>query len=308
VMLRLMSGTVFGLGVDAIEDDGELVIKPVAPRIIGTGLYVGVAQLDGGQAALVLDVVGVARAGGINTEIQRARFEADAALPERARPVQTATAITFAGFDGRCKAVLTTAVERLIEVPVEAVALGAGMPQLVFEGSLLPLFGLEADLGERAKLSVLLLGDGERRVGYAMAGEVDTAQLDTGSVASSGMATVALVDGQPVELIDCHALLAEASGGPREATCRLPLSDRWCRDFLRPLVEARGYQVVEDPAAEVDLAIVVEDSDQPDERAAKAGAVLRISKQRRGAGGSIYRYDREALVAALDGAQAGEAA
>jgi len=68
--------------------------------------------------------------------------------------------------------------------------------------------------------------------------------------------------------------------------------------------------VVEDPSAAVDLEILVEDSPgEADAVPENAGTVLKITKRRkRGAEGSIYRYDRDALVAALDNAQTGEAA
>jgi two-component system chemotaxis sensor kinase CheA len=309
VLLRLISGSVFGLGVDGIEDHGELVIKPVAPKIIGTGLYVGVAQLDDGEAALVLDINGVATAGGISTEIQRLRFEDDAgeASVDDAR---LETAITFQGFDGRRKAIATSAVERLIEVGAGDIALGVGEPRLILDGGLLPLHGIvEGDL-DRKKVSVLLLNDGERRVAYAMADAVDTAAVDLAAAPRTKAGTVVLIGGEAVELIECHALFSRGGAGAGEATCRLPLADRWCRDFLKPLVEARGYQVVEDPSAAVDLEILVEDSPgEADAVPENAGTVLKITKRRkRGAEGSIYRYDRDALVAALDNAQAGEAA
>ena len=311
VMLRLISGSVFGLGVDGIEDHGELVIKPVAPKIIGTGLYVGVAQLDDGEAALVLDINGVATAGGISTEIQRIRFDDEAAGAPDAGAAQLETAITFAGFDGRRRAIATSAVERLIEVATSDVALDVGEPQLILDGGLLPLHGIGEGELARNKLSVLLLHDGERRVAYAMADAVDTAAVDLASATRTKAGTVVLISGEAVELIECHALFSRGGGaGAGEATCRLPLADRWCRDFLRPLVEARGYQVVDDPAAPVDLEIVVEDTAGDGDAAPEnAGTVLKITKRKkRGAAGAIYRYDREALVAALDSAQTGEAA
>ena len=309
VLLRLISGSVFGLGVDGIEDHGELVIKPVAPKIIGTGLYVGVAQLDDGEAALVLDINGVATAGGISTEIQRLRFEDDAGEAS-VNDARLETAITFQGFDGRRKAIATSAVERLIEVGAGDIALGVGEPRLILDGGLLPLHGIvEGDL-DRKKVSVLLLNDGERRVAYAMADAVDTAAVDLASATRTKAGTVVLIGGEAVELIECHALFSRGGAGGGEATCRLPLADRWCRDFLKPLVEARGYQVVEDPSAAVDLEIVVEDSPGAGDAVPEnAETVLKITKRRkRGAEGSIYRYDRDALVAALDNAQTGEAA
>lgn len=312
VMLRLISGTVFGLGIDGIEDHGELVIKPVAPRIIGTGLYVGVAQLEDGQAALVLDIGGIAQAGGINTDIQKIKFDGDADSRVGAAEVELETAITFEGFDGRRKAIMTNAVERLIEVPVSDIALGMGAPQLVFGGGLIPLHGVGDVLPERKNVSILLLHDGERRAAYAMAHDVDTAAVDVSAATRKGGVTVALIDGAPVELIECHGLFADGSSlAASEATCRLPLDDRWCRDFLKPLVEARGYQVVDDPDAPVDLAIVVDERAGDAAEAARAGAVLKITnrrKRRRDDDGSIYRYDREALLAALDNVQQGEAA
>ena len=310
VMLRMISDAVFGLGVDGIEDHGDLVIKPVAPVIIDTGFYVGVAQLADGQAALMLDLVGIAREGGINMEIQRTRFDAKAAVTADASVDRLEPAIAFTGFDGRRRAIRTSAIEHLIEAPVAAISQHGSTSQLVWDGTLLPLNGMIDDLGSRAKVPILLLNDGEQRVAYAMREQFDTAAFDPAHITRSNGATVVLIDGQPVELIECHALFAAVQNLPgRGATCRLPQDDRWCRDFLKPLVEARGYQVVDDDAAAVDLEIVVEGAGEPVRTA--ASTILKISKNRKrkaAESGAIYRYDREGLVAALDGIAIGEAA
>lgn len=63
VMVTMIDGSVFALCVDDIADHCDLVIRPVAPQVIATGLYVGVAQLNDGKPALMLDLVGLAQLG-----------------------------------------------------------------------------------------------------------------------------------------------------------------------------------------------------------------------------------------------------
>src|SRR5690242_16840474 len=44
VLIRLVGGDVFGLAVDAIHNHEELVVKPIAPLLMASGLYVGTTQ------------------------------------------------------------------------------------------------------------------------------------------------------------------------------------------------------------------------------------------------------------------------
>lgn len=275
VMVTMIDGSVFALCADDIADHCELVIRPVAPQVIATGLYVGVAQLNDGKPALMLDLVGIAQLGGISSDKQ-ARIAAPAAAEADVR--ELAAVIVFAGRDGIRRAVPLEKVERLIEVTEPEIGRGSGLPHIVFAEAIVPLHGVSTERRDEP-IDVLVLSEGGRRLAFASAGAVDTAEIDLATVTDETGRRMALLDGQPVELLD----LARLSG--LLPTCRLPNDDAWARTFLRPLVESAGYQVV-DGQGPADLEIMLE---------ADGGERLLI-----GNGGlAVAKDDAAALQAAL---------
>jgi len=113
-------------------------------------------------------------------------------------------------------------------------------------------------------------------------------------------------------VIDGHALFARhqsAKGSAHTMTCRLPAGSDWARTILEPLVEAAGYRVATDAAEEADVAIEL-----AEEQATPAGPARRVIRLRPepeapdDTQDSIYRYDREALLAALKLARSGKTA
>ena len=153
-----------------------------------------------------------------------------------------------------------------------------------------------------------MIGDGANQVAYAAKGALDTNVLALASATNGTGRQVAMVDGGMVELLDCHDLFAERAESASDGEpilCRLPAGDRWSREFLRPLVEAAGYRVTEDVTAPVDVEVRFE-RDAKAEASAEAGELLLLSTRRSRAAaerGAIYRYDRDALLDALDAAR-----
>lgn len=209
VMLKMIDGSVFALCVDGIADHCDLVIRPVAPQVIATGLYVGVAQLNDGQPALMLDLHGVSQLGGLNTDRQaRTAVQSEAQASEEARDL--AAMILFAGLDGIARAVPMAAVERLIDVPRDDIAHGGGFPHIVFEEAIVPLHGLVGDpAGE--SIDVLVLSQAGARIAYATAGAIDTADIDLATVTGGAGRSLVLHEGRSLELLDL-ATLAHARG------------------------------------------------------------------------------------------------
>ena len=252
VMVTMIDGSVFALCVDDIADHCDLVIRPVAPQVIATGLYVGVAQLNDGKPALMLDLVGLAQLGGmelggIGADKQlRIANQPQVAAEER----ELTQMIVFLGFDGIRRALPLGQVERLIEVAASEIGQGGGQAHIVFEEAIVPLHGLEG-ANSLESFDVLVLSDGSSRLAYVTAGAVDTADIDLATVSLATGRSLALLDGQSIELLDLASL------GSSAPTCRLHGDDAWTREFLRPLVESAGYRVVDGPGA-ADLEITRE--------------------------------------------------
>ena len=290
VMVTMIDGSVFALCVDGISDHCDLVIRPVAPQVIATGLYVGVAQLNDGSPSLMLDMVGLAQTSGIISDNQsRALSRESVKIESDANPLTQM--IVFRGLNGIRQATYMSVVEKLAEVAVADVGHGNGDPHIVFEDAILPLHGFCSD-ADTESIDVLVISVGGARFAYATAGSIDTFDLDLDTVTNETGRQLALLEGQAIELLDLEAFAYTALVDSRPS-CRLPSDDSWSREVLRPLVENAGYRVLFASEGAADLEISFEgDSD---------GAVVLDGKDTgtAAAAAGIDRNDRAALVAAL---------
>ncbi len=308
VVVRASSGERYALSVDSVQDHEELVVKPAAPAIMATGIYAGTTLPDNGRPMLLIDPTGVAHVAGVRA-------------PEAAIPAQTADqgdeeaeavpTLLFRAVDGATRAIRLSLVERIADVAADAVARAGGRLRLSHDGRIVPLFGCEEVVPDKdGRIRVLLLGDGENEIAYAIGEVIDIHALspDLVPAAEPGpIAGVMLVDNVQVELVDCFWLFAEAGlvQSPSERPlCLLDGGDPWMRDVLRPIVEQAGYRVSYD--AEVSgsesAVMVLAGERQPEPAQSGASPVIRLratADETASSAGSIYRYDRYGLIAAL---------
>jgi two-component system chemotaxis sensor kinase CheA len=193
-------------------------------------------------------------------------------------------------------------VERIEDVPVDAIGFSAGKLRIAHAGRILPLAGCTA-APSTEKLRILRLTDGETDIAYGFAEVIDIRALvlDLQSAPAPGeVAGAFLVDGATVELIDPHWLFAcHADAGANEGAqpvCALPEGDPWVDNMLRPLIESLGYRIA-GTGDTADILIALEDQEVPAE-----ANVVRLRAAAEGQG-SVYRYDRAALIGALAAAR-----
>ncbi|MEL6237788.1 MAG: chemotaxis protein CheA [Pseudomonadota bacterium] len=314
VMLRLASGDLFALAVDAIHSHGDIVVKPLAPAVMKSQLYAGSTLLDDGQPVLLLDVTNIASLNNLMSDA-RTRVLADALGEEESRAQNVQRAMLFTGFDNRRRAVRLELVQRIETATADAVDQSSGHPRAVIDGVILPLIGLPEGPLPVEKVRLLRLSDGVTELLYAVQ-EIDDAvalSSELKPVADDPMTeAITLIEGRTVCLIDGHEIFARHGEAPQPVArpkCRLPRGE-WARTILSPLVASAGYQVIgaEDPDSEDALSIWFEDDyesasalDMPIPR-----PVIRLRDHPEGARASesIYRYDREGLLAALRDARA----
>ena len=312
IVLRLAGGDLFALAVDELHDHQELVVKPIAPAVMSTGLYAGTTLTDDGSPILLLDVAGIARAGGLTfaTQDRAARPGPAADQSAAGDPV-----LLFVDLAGRRRAMRMGVVRRIDEVGSDALRFGAAGAKAVIDERLFPLAGAApGDLADLAddKLRLFRLSDGVHEIAYALREVIDITALDSEilpAAAPGEVEGITLIGGEPAEVIDVHWLFAQLADEPasRQPVCRLASDDPWLQNFLRPLAEAAGYRVVghgdETPA---DIAISLADEAAPAAAATAAGEVIRLRNSRdaqQAADGSVYRYDRDGLVAAFAAAR-----
>jgi two-component system chemotaxis sensor kinase CheA len=313
VLVRLASGDLFALAVDRIFDHEELVIKPLAPAVMATGLYAGSTLLDDGNPVLMLDVAGIARKARLVGEGQKRTRVVEEKVSEQVG--RGAPALLFIALDGARKAVRLGAIRRIERIPVAAVDLSCDPPRAVIGDKLFPLAGVDQASPGGEQVSVLRLGDGTSEIAFAIDRILDTIELplEVAPARRSGMSEgTVLIDGMPAEVLDTHWLFASFAAPPRAIApplCRLPSDDQWARTILAPLIESAGYRVVGDEfEGTADVTIATETSA---ETRASSGPVITLCADPERAAhvpGALYRYDRAGLVAALTALRSGRAA
>lgn len=292
----------YALRVEDVLDNEELVIKPAAPAVMATGLYAGQTLPDSGSPMLLLDCAGIARDAGLS--FAREAVESD--LDDEVEAGTGMSALVFMDLDGVRRAVPLALLDRIEQVAASAVSFSAGRLRLTIDGRILPLVA-RAQQDEAAIWSVLRLKDGAAEIAYAIADAADIVTLPLELVpadAPGPVAAVALVDGEPVELLDPHWLFAahvgEGEHAPDGPLCLLAGKDQdWMRSFVRPILVAAGYHVV-DSLAPGEVADVVLTTDEQGDAGDTAAPVVRLRSRRGAAGdGSVYRYDRDGLLSAI---------
>ncbi len=292
----------FALRVEDVLDNEELVVKPAAPAVMASGIYAGQTLPDSGCPMLLLDCAGIARDAGLKFMREVEAVDPDAAV-ETARGI---SALVFHDLDGARRAVPLALLDRIEQVDAGAIRFAAGRLRLTIDGHIVPLVA-RAEIGGNGACSVLRLKDGEGEIAYAIAEAADIVTLPRDVIhaeVSGPVAGVALVDGEPVELIDPHWLFAthigETRAGADGPLCLLAGEDQgWLHSFVKPMLEAAGYRVAEAlrPGEQADVILTTDDeaatSDSP------APVVRLHGRGGAAADGSIYRYDRDGLLSAV---------
>ncbi|HEY6916516.1 MAG TPA: chemotaxis protein CheA [Allosphingosinicella sp.] len=306
IVLKPGSAGVYALAVDIVHDHEELVIKPAAPPIMGTGLYAGTTLADDGSPILLLDCTGIAAAAGVTLDWEE---EEQAAAPAADQAAEEMPPILlFHGLDGRRRAVRLALVERIEDVPAAAIQKTAGRLRVTIRDAMLPLAGCEA--APEGKIRMLRLTDGESELAYAFRDVVDILPLPADIQPAKGageVAGVALIGGEQVELLDPFWLFAAHCTGDQglEApiVCALPSGDQWMSHILRPILENAGYRVVAAEEADPEVVdVLIAGEEAADLLPQGEGKILRLRSHPEAVEGadSVYRYDRAGLFTALN--------
>jgi two-component system chemotaxis sensor kinase CheA len=312
IVLRPAGGDVYALSVDRIHDHEELVVKPAAPAVMATGLYAGTTLADDGSPILLFDPAGLAEVGGVRLEAQERTARIAEGPATNAGPKFTPV-LLFRGLDGARRALRLAVVDRIEEVPADAIREAAGQLRVQVGDSILPLAGARAeDLGD-GKVRLFRLNDGSQELGYAFREVIDFAAIEHDVIHAERpgeISGVTLIGGEPAELVDAHWLFANHVGAAArtgdELLCKLPSDDPWMQNMLRPMVEAAGYRVIDDDDASVADLVIASQGDVIGEGDAAQTIWLRTEPEPKGKkDDTIYRYDRAGLLMALKSAGAG---
>ncbi|CAN5334814.1 hypothetical protein BH09PSE4_BH09PSE4_21600 [soil metagenome] len=300
-MLAIVSvaGGSFALAVDTVLAAEELVVKPAAPAVMAAQIYGGQTLPDTGEPMLLLDASGIAAVANLRFDHAMAADEEEAA----AIVEQGVSALLFVDLDNVRRAVPLAIVDRVENVAASSVRMSGGQLRLSAEGRIVPVVA-RGSMEGLDEIGVLRLTDGESVVAYAIAEALDIVTLppEMAPVAEPGLiAGVALVEGEAIELIDPHWLFGEY--GETELSGEPPLclfasdASGWMSNVLKPVLEAAGYRVATAGTGETPAVVLAMEEDAV--ALDTPAPVVRLRRKKAGSEGSIYRYDREGVVAAL---------
>jgi two-component system chemotaxis sensor kinase CheA len=197
----------FGLVVDEISDNQEIVVKPLACGLKSIACFAGATILGDGRIALILDAAGLMRQAALFSDSQPLALAPQAAAPAPAPCSATAWLLFRAA--GRRSALPLSQVARLEEIPAARVE-RAGQRELVqYRDQLMPLIRLSGQPGtEHTVAGKDVAGKDVADQDVADKGK-DTVQV---IVHSGARGAVGLVVDEILDIVEQPAALAASPG------------------------------------------------------------------------------------------------
>ncbi|MCA8969787.1 MAG: chemotaxis protein CheW [Planctomycetes bacterium] len=221
----------FGLIVDDIRDNQEIVVKPLGNILQGLSCFAGATIMGDGRVALIIDALGIAMKSGIVTETG----EADAAEilksadEERERSISS-TYLLFELGESKRMATPLTSLSRIEEFEHSAIEYVGSRRVVQYRGSIMELLSLADFLGVDGAepdpdlpLQVLAYTDGERFLGFLVGSILDIVEAPTeldSSDCANGITGVAIMQGKVTQVVDLQSLFETAARRTQEpVTC-----------------------------------------------------------------------------------------
>ena len=313
IIVRPAVGATFALNVAAVVDNEELVVKPGAPLVMAAGLYAGTTLPDNGRPMLLLDASGLADSIGAQEELFSESEVADAVMVA-SQAENAASALLFEGTDGVIRAIRLAVVDKMEEVETDQIHYVGGRCCLSIDGDLHDVHGLDR-LRPLGPIKLLRISDGQQTTYLSVNDVMDIFAIPTEiapSVEPVAFEGIVHFEGKPVELINPYILFQSDTGlgtaGSTKPVCYLETGadDSWETRILQPLLKASGYRVSYDEADRNDAAVILSSTGSSSTEQDDRTVLLRDTVQAASTEvSSIYRYDRVALMDAIEAKLAG---
>ncbi|MDX1963826.1 MAG: chemotaxis protein CheW [Pirellulales bacterium] len=176
----------YGLVVDKVNDTEEIVVKPLSRQLKGLGEYAGTTIMGDGTVALILDVLGIAMAAGLNAEMREQPHGGPGQADTLSRAESQTLLVVDLG-DSRRFALPTSMIARLEKASAAAIEYAHNQPVIQYRGSILPLielgdvFGRHPDQPERSEqseLQIIVYADQEHHCGFVVNRIVDIVETE----------------------------------------------------------------------------------------------------------------------------------
>lgn len=308
MVIRSSLGQPYVLGVEAVESNEELVIRPASPLVTAAGVFAGMTLPDNGQPMLLLDAAGIAQSAKL--PLRENRRAGPGAGPQNAAREETVQALVFAERDGTKRLIPLAIVDRVEDIFPSQVAASNGRAFVRIEGKLFP--ALNAGEGVTDAVKSLRLHAGQEAFCYLISDVLDIIDVPAklAAVLNQGrVAGLVMVGARQLEMLDPFALFAEAAQSVVEAGLKarsvhcliVDADDAWLSGILAPLLRQAGHEVTLGQTAErlPDIILCSEAA-----RVAEIGdvPVLTLSDSVDAAATAedvVYRYDRDGIMASI---------
>ena len=309
VVIRPAVGSTFVLEVAAVIDNEELVVKPGAPLVMANGLFAGTSLPDNGRPMLLLDASGIAAAMGLSAIQQEESAQHENTIAEAAS--DSFSALLFVNSNGRKQAIRVSAIDRMEDVETTQIQFVGGRTRVSVEGKLYDLWEY-VERANESVVNVLKLSDGESSCYLAVHDVVDIFSI-SGDILQSAQPElhegVITVFGEAVELRNSFTFFETADRRRRirgaAPLCFIECAEnaQWERTILAPLLTASGYAVSFDRNDEAQAAIILLRDISSTGTVLDDPRLLQLRDSRsptHDLAASIYRYDRDGLISAIE--------
>jgi len=207
-------GQRFGLMIDDLAEPQEIVVKPLSTVLRSLELYSGASALSDGSLALILDIAGLARAGGLSEAAERAKA-ASLATPStpKSAPEKSESMLVFEDHTGERKVLPMACLERIESVARTSIEFMMGRPLLQYRGGLLELedpgglFSRTTKSSDpKQRLVLICKRNNGQRVGIVVLNVLDIAETESvaqpTNSASSPASRLALVRSRLATVLD----------------------------------------------------------------------------------------------------------
>ncbi len=206
----------FGLVIDRVLNNEEIVVKPIATALRNIGIYAGATLMGDGQVALILDVQAIARRE-LKAETTEMLAQQRADQLESGSDESIEHLVVRVGANRRV-AIPLADVTRLEQVAVDRMESVGGRTVVQYRDAIVPVLRLpqmlgvyESNTGE--ELPVVIFTRGAKTIAVVV-DEILEIINDSGAVRSpvqdSGLLGSVVLSGQVTELLDVRSILLSA--------------------------------------------------------------------------------------------------
>jgi two-component system chemotaxis sensor kinase CheA len=255
----------YGLLVDSLHDNEEIVVKPLGKHVKELGYLAGATILGDGYVALILDVVGIAMQSNLRN-IENAVAKA-ATEDELASADEVHRLLLFANHPSEQFAIPMAMVARIERIKASEIRVVGNQNLLIYRGNSLPILRVEENITAAPpeenleNLFVIVFRIDEREIGLVAPTLRDIRdihmRMDERTLREPGVPGATVIDGITTRLLDLVEMtrakhpewflsvgIVESSEPEEMPTILLAEDSDFFRNHVTRTLESEGYKVV----------------------------------------------------------------